>query len=59
MKIKITIGKIYDTDDVMEEFLQFQDDYPPTLSALEEFIIDRFVSPHFDADIDVVVQVQP
>lgn len=58
MRVKVTCTKIYDTDDLMEEFIAYQDDYPLTFESLEEFILDRFINPNFD-NCDVKMEVQP
>lgn len=50
MQVKITHSFIYDTDDkdFRKDFEEYQGDHPLTFSALQEFIIDRFINPNFD-----------
>jgi len=57
MKIKVSCSKVYDTDDLMPEFLEWQDDHLLTFSALEDFILDRFIAPNFDS-CDVLMEIQ-
>ena len=51
MKIKVTHEFIYDTEDkeFWGEFLEYQDDHALTFSALQEFVLDRFINPNFDS----------
>ena len=50
MQIKVTHSFIYDTEDqeFFNEFQEYMDDHPLTLTALQEFVIDRFINPNFD-----------
>jgi hypothetical protein len=50
MKIRVTHSAIYDTEDkdFNDEFQEYMDDHTLTFSALEEFILDRFINPNFD-----------
>lgn len=67
MKIKVTTQDtngtkafVFDLDDpiLMADFAERQGDYPLTLEALKEFIIDRAVyAPDFDGDIVAEVVV--
>lgn len=52
MKIKMTFTATYDLNDpnVQQEFLSWNGDYDFTPQALEDFIKDRFIDPHFDID---------
>lgn len=61
MKIKVTYSFVYDTDNIgfMNEFQEFQDDHPLTLSALQGFIIDRFINPNFDRGGKMDIEILP
>jgi len=60
MKLRLTVSKVYDITDegLLKDYNEWMLDYPRTLSSLEEFLIDRFVAPHFDNDIEVDVQIE-
>lgn len=59
MKIKVTHEFIYDTEnsDLWNEFQEFQDDHALTFSALEAFILDRFINPNFDMGGQTSIEV--
>lgn len=59
MKIKLTHTITYDTKDqeFQNEFLEHQDDHPVTLTALEEFMIDRFINPNFDSAGKTTIEI--
>ncbi len=50
MKIQLTHTVTYDTQDLelQTQFFDYQDDRMLTLSALQEFLVDRFINPNFD-----------
>jgi hypothetical protein len=52
MKINMTFTATYDFNnpDLQDEFNAWNGDYDITAQALEEFIKDRFIDPHFDID---------
>ena len=56
MRVRVSCVKIYDVSDLMPEFKEYQDDHPLTLSALQDFIMDRFVHPNFD-ECDVEMEI--
>lgn len=59
MKIKVTHSAIYDTEDkdFNYEFQEYMDDHTLTFAALEEFIIDRFINPHFDNGGETSIEI--
>jgi len=60
MKLRLTVSKVYDFSDkeIREEYKEWVMDYPATLDSVQEFLIDRFVAPHFDKDVEVDVQIE-
>lgn len=61
MKIKVTHSFVYDTDDkeFFNEYLEYMDDHPLTISSLNEFIIDRFINPNFDRGGKTTLEILP
>lgn len=52
MKIQLSFTATYDLNDpkFQDEFLSWNGDYEFTSQALEAFVKDRFIDPHFDID---------
>lgn len=59
MKIQATHTFTYDTGDheFWNEFLEYMDDHTLTMSALHEFVIDRFINPNFDMGGSTTVEI--
>ena len=52
MKINMTFTATYDLSNpkFQDEFMSWNGDYEFTSQALEAFVKDRFIDPHFDID---------
>lgn len=47
-KFEVSFVATYTYAELKEEFEEYMDDHDHTMSGLEEFIYDRFISPNFD-----------
>lgn len=61
MQIKVTHSFVYDTEnpDFWGQFQEYMDDHPLTFSALQEFVLDRFINPNFDLGGQTEIQLLP
>lgn len=59
MKIKLKHTVVYDTNDseLWSEFVESQGDYPLVFTALEEFLVDRFINPNFDTSGRTTIEI--